>query len=746
MSTVMSARAGKLNTWRTRLGDSPYVVTVFLSAGLVFLVQPMFAKMATPLLGGSPNVWNVSLVCFQAALLLGYGYAHAMTHFVRSVRMQVMIHGALLVLAGLVLPFHLTGLLGDPNPTQPTAWLIGVFALSIAPPFAVISATAPLIQAWYARSGRHDAHDPYHLYGASNIGSLLGLAAYPLVLEPLLPLAAQGQAWTAGYGLLALLLVLSGLLAAGSHGTPVGEAVATPAETKASTRPASIWRQRLWWVTLAFIPSSMLVGVTTHIATDVASAPFLWAPPLMLYITSFIIVFAKSPPISLAGSVRYLPLAVAAAVLALPSVSGVPLMLSFFLHLAVLFVAALVCHGLMAADRPDASRLTEFYLLMSLGGVLGGAFNALLVPLIFNSVLEYPLMLVAVLLVRPEARWMGRGRTRVWATAAVIALLGAIILRLVQGSETDLFLPYRLLLALAVLGVVLGRECRATPAIAAACAWGVGLAANPVTGGVSERGFFGVVKVVDRGAHRVMMHGTTLHGAQYISGPDRLRPTTYYAPEAPIGQVFGAHEAPGRVGVIGLGAGSVACYARDGQAYTYFEIDPLVARFASDPDYFSYLSECTPDAQIVLGDGRLTLASEPEGAFNLLLIDAFSSDSVPAHLLTREAVQLYLSRLSEGGLLVMHVSNNHMKLESVVARIADDLGVPARYQFYVNDKSKTEMFRAQSSQVIVLAHNVDALKTLDADPRWGALSGDGKRPWSDDYSNVVGAIWDKKVH
>ncbi|MBR9834558.1 MAG: hypothetical protein GYB42_05095 [Alphaproteobacteria bacterium] len=198
--------------------------------------------------------------------------------------------------------------------------------------------------------------------------------------------------------------------------------------------------------------------------------------------------------------------------------------------------------------------------------------------------------------------------------------------------------------------------------------------------------------------------------------------------------------------MIGLGAGSVACYARDGQAYTYYEIDPLVARFASDPDYFSYLSDCTPDAQIVLGDGRLTLASEPEGAFNLLLIDAFSSDSVPAHLLTREAVQLYLSRLSEDGLLVMHVSNNHMKLESVVARIADDLGVPARYQFYVNDKSKTEMFRAQSSQVIVLAHNVDALKTLDADPRWGALSGDGKRPWSDDYSNVVGAIWDKKVH
>ena len=210
-------------------------------------------------------------------------------------------------------------------------------------------------------------------------------------------------------------------------------------------------------------------------------------------------------------------------------------------------------------------------------------------------------------------------------------------------------MTYRVLLALAVLAVVLGRECRAAPAIAAACAWGVGLAANPVTGGIAERGFFGVVKVVDRGEHRVMMHGTTLHGAQYLRGEDVLRPTTYYAPEAPIGQIFSAHQAPGRVGVIGLGTGSVACYAREGQQYTYFEIDPLVAKFASDPAYFTYLSECTPNPDIVLGDGRLTLAAQPEGDFELLLIDAFSSDAVPAHLLTRQAIELYLSRLSESG-------------------------------------------------------------------------------------------------
>ncbi len=749
MTEAVRPRERRVPEMIAKLGASPYVATVFLSAALVFLVQPMFAKMATPLLGGSPNVWNVSLVCFQAALLLGYAYAHTLNHFVKTVRTQVMVHGALLITAGFVLPFQLTGALGEPSPTQPILWLIGVFALSIAPPFAVISATAPLIQSWYSHSGRADAHDPYHLYGASNIGSLLGLAAYPLVLEPLMPLAMQGQAWTLGYGTLALLLVASGWIASQGPGRATVAAVSETRERGVQVDTKARWKQRLWWVTLAFIPSSLLVGVTTHIATDVASAPFLWAPPLMLYIGTFIIVFAKRPPISLALSVRFLPLAVASAVLALPSVSGVPLILSFFLHLAALFFAALACHGLLAKGRPEAGRLTEFYLLMSLGGVLGGAFNALLVPLIFNGVTEYPLMLIAVLLIRPESRWMGQGRTRVWAMAAVGALIAAIALRLVQGGEEQSVLTYRILLALAVLGVVLGRESRAAPAIAAACAWGIGLAANPVTGGVAERGFFGVVKVVDRGEHRVMMHGTTLHGAQYIGGGDVLRPTTYYAPEAPIGQMFEAHEAAGRVGVIGLGTGSVACYARENQRYTYYEIDPLVAKFASDSNYFTYLSACTPNPDIVLGDGRLTLAAEPAGDFELLLIDAFSSDSVPAHLLTREAVALYLSRLSDDGVLVMHVSNNHMRLETVVARIADDLGVPARYQFYIpaapEAGAPVDNYRSQASQVIVIAKNEAALARVDADERWGPLESDGKRPWTDDYSNVIGAIWDKKA-
>lgn len=744
-SLLDSSNTSNPNGFIARLGATPYLMTVFLSAALVFLVQPMFAKMATPLLGGSPNVWNVSLVCFQAALLLGYAYAHTLTHFVKSVKKQVGIHAAVLLLGGIALPFQLTQMLGAPNPQQPSLWLMGVFAVSIAPPFAAISSTAPLIQSWYSHSGRSDAADPYHLYGASNIGSLLGLAAYPLLLEPLTSLATQTQTWTFGYCLLALLLVGSGVLASRGPGRaePSGETIA-----KAQTQ--SLWKQRLGWIVLAFVPSSLLVGVTTHIATDVASAPFLWAPPLMLYIGTFIIVFAKKPPISLEASVRYLPLVVAAAFLSLPAISGIPLFLSFVLHLAALFFASLVGHGLLAEQRPEASRLTEFYLLMSLGGVLGGAFNALLVPIIFNGVTEYPLMLVAILMIRPNSRWMGQGRTRVWALAAIGAVVIAGGLRLI-GIGGENATTYAALLALAALGIFMGRDARLTPVIAACCAWAIGAIASPMSGGVAERGFFGVVKVIERGPHRIMMHGTTVHGTQYIEGDELLRPTTYYAPEAPIGQVFKAHSAAGAVGVVGLGTGSVACYARPGQNYKYYEIDPLVAKFASDPQYFSYLQSCTPDAPIILGDGRLTLANEAEGGFELLLIDAFSSDSVPAHLLTKEAVALYLSRLSDDGLLVMHVSNKHMQLETVVARIADELGAPALYQFYGASGPKPDAGgdtpdtrRSQASQVVLLAKSDAALASFAADTRWGELKSDGKRAWSDDYSNVVGAIWEKK--
>jgi len=726
-----------------RFGGVPFAVTVFLSASLVFLVQPMFARMATPLLGGSPNVWSVSLVCFQAALLAGYAYTHALTHFVKSVRLQVLVHAVLLALAALVLPFQLTGMFGSPDPSQPTLWLVKVFAVSIAPPFAIISATAPLIQAWYARTGRADAHDPYHLYAASNAGSLFGLAAYPLLLEPLAPLAIQTGTWSSGYLLLTLMLILCGLVAARSSQAvqPFEQNVAP----KAHAVPASLWKQRLWWLALAFVPSSLLVGVTTHIVTDVASAPFLWAPPLMLYIGSFIIVFSKRPLITTAQAVSVAPLLAGFALFTLSKMVGVPTLLSFCLHLAALFVAAVACHGLLAADRPDTSRLTEFYLLMSLGGVLGGAFNALLVPVLFTTVAEYPLMLIAMLFLLPQPYWLGSRRLWILAGVALAAAIVSISVRNVALFEANERTSFLILLSVSLVMFNLVRSSRICSAVAAAALWMISDQSSPTSGSYSERGFFGVVQVQDDEGYRLMVHGTTLHGAQAI-GEDALRPATYYAPDAPIGEIFAANDGPGRVGVIGLGVGSVACYARPDQQYTFYEIDPVVARLARDPERFTFLSECTPDATFVLGDGRLTLADEPEAAFGLLLVDAFSSDSVPAHLLTREALALYLSRVDEDGILLLHVSNRHMALETVVARIAGELGVPARGKFHASAIEGEESYRSQSSTVVVLAHNEEALAAMSADAGWRELKSDGGRVWTDDYSNIPGAIMDRLVY
>lgn len=742
MSDVLNMTPGAATRAPARFGDVPFIVTVFLSATLVFLVQPMFARMATPLLGGSPNVWNVSLVCFQAALLAGYAYAHLSTHFLKTVKSQVILHGVLLVLCALVLPFQLTGMFGAPDPSRPALWLILTFGVSIAPPFAIISATAPLIQAWYARTGRPDAHDPYHLYAASNAGSLLGLAAYPILMEPLAPLATQAGLWSMGYGVLALCLIACGLLAARAPQTVV--AVPAVTDIKPET-PAHIWRQRLWWVTLAFVPSSLLVGVTSHISTDVASAPFLWAPPLMLYIGSFIVVFAKRPMLGTAQVARLMPLLAGIALFTMSSAASVPTVLSFGVHLAVLFFAAVGCHGLLVADRPATGRLTEFYLLMSFGGVLGGAFNALLVPVIFTTVAEYPLMLIAALLLMPQRWRLGPFRVRIWALLALAALVAAMFVGSAGWLGGHAVRAYFILLMAGLLAVYMARESRIAGAVAVAAIWGIGVLSSPISGGMSERGFFGVVKVLERDGFRLMVHGTTLHGAQAMDG-DVLTPATYYADAAPIGQVFAAHDRPGRVGVVGLGVGSVACYARPGQEYVYYEIDPIVARMAKNPDYFTFLSACTPDAPVILGDGRLTLADEPAKTFGLLLIDAFSSDSVPAHMLTREAVQLYLSRTAEDGIVLLHISNRHLALEKVVAGITESLGVPARVQFYKASGDDRGGFGVQSSRVVAIAHNEAALNVLPDDGRWTALTPGDKRPWTDDYSNVIGAFWDAKVN
>ena len=736
------ATAGRPSFLLGRFGVLPYALTVFLSAALVFLVQPMFAKMAMPVLGGSPSVWNVSLVCFQGALLAGYIYAHILNKL-PSFKGQIAIHAAVLFLAALVLPFGLTTAFGDPNPSAPTLWLIGVFALSIAPPFAAISATAPLLQAWYARSGREDAGDPYYLYAASNAGSLIGLVAYPLLMEPLMSLAGQTSAWSWGYGFLALGLIGCGALASIS-GRGVLPVTAPPQTTTSESKTdQNIWLQRLYWLALAFVPSSLLVGATTHISTDVAAAPFLWAPPLIVYIGSFIVVFSNAGPSALKSSTKALPFAVAAVLMFLPGTLGSPTMVQFAFDLIVLTLAAIVCHGAMAEDRPEVGRLTEFYLIMSLGGVLGGGFNALVAPVIFNTVLEYPLMLALVLFARPVSEKGFPHAARMMAGIAVLIAAGVALLASLRSGAFPHLVNVIFLMIPIVIICVTSRN-RYAPGIAALAAAFTGLFVHPYVqaGSHAERSFFGVARVVDLDGYRLMMHGTTLHGAQRLEDKINPAPLAYYHDTVPIGQVFNAWEADAKtVGVIGLGAGAVACQTTRKQDVVFYEIDPLVAKLAQDESKFQFLSSCTPDARIVLGDGRLTIQDEPEGYFDLLLLDAFSSGSVPTHLLTREAVQIYFSRMSEDGVVVLHISNRYLDLPGVVARIAAEEGLVAKYQKFTNRSERS--IDILPSQVAILARSEEALARLEGDERWHPLVSDGKRAWTDDYTNVIGAMLDQ---
>ncbi len=725
------ADAGRATTYA-------FAGSMCLSAALLFTVQPMFTKMALPLLGGSPGVWNTAVVFFQAVLLGGYLYAHWLTKQ-KWTRAQIAFHAGVLAIGAFFLPLSVSTLVGEPPAGAPAFWLLALFAVSIGAPFFAISATAPLLQAWYARTGRPDADDPYHLYAASNIGSLVALLAYPIVFEPVFATATQAQAWAWGYGLLAVGLIGCGVLALWSR-APLPIAAARPLTSHA---PAGSWRERLTWMALAAAPSSLLLGVTTHITTDVASAPFLWVAPLALFLLTFVIAFATKPAISHATVLRILPIFAVGAglILARPGVSwsiGLPM------HLAAFFVAALACHGALVARRPSADRLTEFYVFMSLGGVIGGAFTALLAPMIFSTIIEYPLVFVASMLVLPALA--GDRKTRI--RLALGAGLSAVV-----AFNADLMgvtLVEQLGLAGVAIFAYLLRDNRWWFAGAMTLLIVISVATAPLSNAFDvRRGFFGVHKVVDGDGYRVLVHGTTIHGVESLDEDKRGVPMAYYGDKTPIGQVFQAIAASGQarhVGAVGLGAGSVACYAAPEQDWVFFEIDPIVRDIASDPARFSFLSSCKPDAAIVIGDARLTLADEADGGFDLLLIDAFSSDVVPAHLITREAVALYASKLAEDGVLVMHISNRILDLERPLADIAADLGLAGRVQQFTPDDTGSAMMENQASDVFILARDEAALAQFDADGRWRAPRRGNGRVWTDDYVNLVGAIYSRWRH
>jgi hypothetical protein len=722
-----------------------YAVAVFLSAALLFLVEPMVGKMVVPTLGGTPAVWTTCLLFFQVGLLLGYLYAHLLPGRI-GLRRQAWVHVGLLALAAATLPVAIRA--GDvPRPGQsPVGWLLLALAAAVGAPFVLVAATAPLLQRWFTHLDHPDAADPYFLYAASNLGSFAGLLAYPFAVEPLLALPAQRAGWTAGYLALVAAIALVAILALRQ---PLKVAPDPPRDPPGGgpERRIAPWR----WLLLAAVPSSLLLAVTTHVSTDIAAVPLLWVLPLALYLLSFVATFSRRPWIPAGFAERWLPLVLLGFVSANTWEANGPVWISLPLNYGILFVAGLLCHGELARLRPPARRLTEFYLWVALGGALGGAFNALVAPVVFSSVVEYPIAIAAAAALARWSPWTDGRRGVVTIVLALVAfgigightVIGLEVSRIVPRGERALFLINVVVFTLGV-GAVLWWKRRFGLLLTLGVPFMV--AANWLAGRRPDvrlmvRDFFGVYRVQDsqNGGFRALVHGTTIHGLQGTTPELRRRPASYYHPEGPLGDVLlgviPAH--PGRrVGIVGLGAGGTAPYAGPGEIWTYYEIDPLVERIAQDTTYFTYLADARSPPRIVLGDARLSLARDSSARFDVLAIDAFSSDAPPVHLLTREAIRLYLERLAPGGLLLLHVTNRYLEFAPVIAALAADAGLIARMR--EDQVTVRQGYRgAYSSEWGVLARQEADLGPIARDPRWISPALAAGALWTDDFSNVV---------
>jgi uncharacterized membrane protein len=731
----------------SRLAPALYGATLFLSALLLFAVQPMFTKMVLPRLGGAPTVWSVAMVFFQAALLGGYAYAHLIVRRL-PLGLGALVHLAVLAAAAATLPIAIAQGFGAPPSSGIAPWLIALFAASIGLPFAALAASAPLLQGWFAASGHVQARNPYILYAASNLGSFAALIAYPFVIEPFLTLKEQAELWSAGFAMLALLVAAASLAVARR---PNFEA---PNATGGAT-PATARSTRLVWAALAAIPVGLVIAVTSFITTDIASAPFLWVLPLALYLITFVAVFRDPPWLRHELVARVAPIPIA--VLPITLLSGERQFWLVLVNLGAFVLLALLCHGELYRRRPVPALLTEFYLWMSLGGVVGGVFAALIAPQLFTLVYEYPILIVAAVLVLPGM--FARGRKRI--VTEIGPVLGLVLLAVsarflfdVRFPESAAY-PFQIIMVgLAAVMVLQRQRPRRFLALLVLGFAVTGLWQPGFNRVAAVRSFFGVHQIVETadGRFRLLFHGTTLHGAERIADTGAAagaapEPLTYYYRGGPISEgieaVRTAHAALPHVAVVGLGSGTLSCYKGRDEQWTFFEIDPAVVQIARDPRLFTYLSSCAPDLPVVLGDARLTLTASPQ-RYDLIILDAFSSDVVPVHLLTREAIDGYLARIEDGGAIVLHLSNRYMELGSVVAAVAAAEGLVAYFKDDYRTPTVPFDYRASAS-VAALARRRADLGDLPDRPGWHEIKpAPGLRIWIDDYSNVLGAILRKR--
>jgi len=719
-----------------------FAFTVFASATLLFSVEPLYTRQLLPMLGGSPAVWNATVTFFQAILLIGYGYAHFITTRL-SLSRQLLVHFFVLICPLFVLPV----VISDRIPLVgafPVLWIFQLMAVTVGLPFFVLSATAPLIQKWFTYIGHSRSADPYFLYVASNAGSLVALLSYPFIIEPNLGLKRQGIWWMYGYWVLAVLVgACLYLVWSKRNNFKVQYSRSEEAALSSSRKTVVNWPQRLRWIFYAFIPSSLLLGVTTFISSEVAPMPLLWVVPLALYLLTFVLAFAQRQFLRVTLLKRLQTVCLIVVVMLINMRAIQPLAPIILIHLLSFFVSALLCHTVLAMSRPAVDHLTEFYLWICVGGVLGGLFNSLVAPIIFSSVAEYPLAIVLTCFV------VGGGLESIGSKVRLAdwvfpLILFAISVSLAISAAVE---PSAIMFAL-VFGA---------PAIICYCfsgrpfRFGLGVAGLLIAGAFykgpagqllyAERTFFGVNRVTrdEKGGFNMLFHGRTLHGMQSLDPARGHEPLTYYHRTGPIGQILETYytKPTARVAAVGLGAGALASYAHRGQAWTFYEIDPAVVRIARDPRYFRYLSDSEVHAEVRLGDARLTLATAPDLAYDLIVLDAYNSDAIPVHLVTREALGLYLRKLAAHGRLAFHISNLHLSLEPVLANLAKDFGLVA---LLCDDTAISDEEAASGkspSQWIVMAKSAADLTLLSAGHRWESARPDPTiRLWTDDYSSI----------
>lgn len=716
-----------------------FVATILTGSFLLFLIQPMIARMALPRLGGAPNVWNSAMLVYQALLLGGYAYAHVLGKL--PLRRQAMIHLALLVLAGLTLPVALIDL-PPPSPGWEVVWVPALLAVSIGPVFFLVSAQAPLMQRWYAASP--SAGEPWALYAASNLGSFGGLIAYPLLAEPLLRLKGQSLCWSLGYvGLIALV----GMAAWARWRLPVADG---PDQPGGPVPPVAL-RQILLWLILAAVPSGLMLSTTTHLTTDIFAMPLLWVIPLGFYLLSFVVAFSDKRWFAQIVQLAAPSIMLLGGGMAMVSRNSATMML-VVASIGLLFVVAVSLHSRLYDLRPHPSQLTLFYLVMSAGGALGGLFTALIAPAIFDWVWEHPLLVFAAALLMPLVPlldWRSmHGLDPAMARIASWALLVAALLLswfLIDSAPDEIPGPIRLYLTLAIvfIGLLLvpSRAMFAAVLAMLMLAHGGMETLRTTWDGARIRSYFGIYTIHDYPDTklRTLAHGTTLHGLQSTDRSKALTPTTYYGTGSGVGMVLMQAQAlygrDARIGVVGLGTGTLACYRRPDEHWRFYEIDPVVLRMSEDRT-FTYLKDCAPDARVILGDARLELAKSAPGSLDIIAIDAFSSDAIPLHLLTSEAFGVYLRALSPKGMLAVHISNRYIELEPVLGAIAREQGLFALMR---DDKPQDHTVMSSSSWVLLTRDPAQLKRLAMARPDAPLTKLDPPAPqaWTDDHASIL---------